>query len=67
MWTGSLPAGRKGLVGGTRDGPFNPPTVMVDVTPRMPAFDEEVFGPYSGCHHLHRDPGVPVLTRAPRS
>jgi benzaldehyde dehydrogenase (NAD) len=32
-------------VGGSRDGLFYRPTVLTGVTPGMPAFDEEIFGP----------------------
>ncbi|NPT46350.1 aldehyde dehydrogenase family protein [Paraburkholderia sp. 1N] len=37
--------GAKVLAGGSRDGLFFKPTVMVDVAPGMPAFEEEIFGP----------------------
>jgi benzaldehyde dehydrogenase (NAD) len=41
----SLRKGARILAGGSRDGVFFKPTVMVDVAPGMPAFDEEIFGP----------------------
>ena len=44
----SLDAGARCLLGGAvPDGPgfFYPPTVLTDVAPGMPAFDEELFGP----------------------
>ena len=44
----SISAGAKLLLGGeVPDGPgaFYPPTLLTDVTPGMPAFDEETFGP----------------------
>ena len=41
----SLAMGAKLLTGGTFDGLFYRPTVLTDVTPEMPAFREEVFGP----------------------
>jgi len=44
----SVAAGARLLLGGTvPDGPgaFYPPTVLADVAPGMPAFDEETFGP----------------------
>jgi succinate-semialdehyde dehydrogenase/glutarate-semialdehyde dehydrogenase len=44
----SIAKGAKRLLGGTiPDGPgaFYPPSVLTDVRPGMPAFDEEVFGP----------------------
>jgi benzaldehyde dehydrogenase (NAD) len=43
--TESVKLGAKLLVGGTRDGLFFAPTVLTGVTPGMPAFDEEIFGP----------------------
>ena len=44
----SLQRGAKLLLGGQiPEGPgaFYPPTVLTDVAPRMPAYDEELFGP----------------------
>jgi benzaldehyde dehydrogenase (NAD) len=41
----SLAMGAKLVTGGTYDGLFYRPTVLTDVTPEMPAFREEVFGP----------------------
>ncbi|SLN69452.1 Succinate-semialdehyde dehydrogenase [NADP(+)] 1 [Aquimixticola soesokkakensis] len=44
----SVTAGAKLLCGGDvpeRDGAFYPATVLVDVTPGMPAYDDEIFGP----------------------
>ncbi|WP_129767790.1 aldehyde dehydrogenase family protein [Streptomyces sp. L-9-10] len=41
----SLSRGARALVGGSRDGLFFEPTVLTDVAPGMPAFDEEIFGP----------------------
>jgi succinate-semialdehyde dehydrogenase/glutarate-semialdehyde dehydrogenase len=46
--TRSVAAGARCLLGGAvPDGPgaFYPPTVLTDVTPGMPAYDEELFGP----------------------
>ncbi|MCB1056231.1 MAG: NAD-dependent succinate-semialdehyde dehydrogenase [Acidobacteria bacterium] len=46
--TKSVAAGARCLLGGeVPDGPgaFYPPTVLVDVGPGMPAYDEELFGP----------------------
>ncbi|WP_026181106.1 NAD-dependent succinate-semialdehyde dehydrogenase [Demetria terragena] len=37
--------GAKVALGGTRDGAFFAPTVLTDVTPENPAFQEEFFGP----------------------
>jgi succinate-semialdehyde dehydrogenase/glutarate-semialdehyde dehydrogenase len=44
----SVAAGARLLCGGVRPGGpgcFYPPTVLADVEPGMPAFDEETFGP----------------------
>lgn len=44
----SIAAGARCLLGGEvpdRSGAWYPPTLLVDVTPGMPAFDEELFGP----------------------
>ena len=41
----SVEAGAELLTGGTADGPFYAPTVLSRVTPDMPAFHEEIFGP----------------------
>ncbi|MGU7774636.1 aldehyde dehydrogenase family protein [Burkholderia sp. MR1-5-21] len=41
----SAASGARVLAGGSRNGLFYEPTVIVDVAPGMPAFDEEIFGP----------------------
>lgn len=41
----SVEMGAKILVGGKRDKAFFEPTILGDVTPDMPAFKEETFGP----------------------
>lgn len=41
----SLEMGAKLLLGGERNGAFYQPTILSNVTPGMPVFDEEVFGP----------------------
>jgi succinate-semialdehyde dehydrogenase/glutarate-semialdehyde dehydrogenase len=41
----SVEMGAKILLGGKRDGAFFQPTILSEVTPEMPAFTEEVFGP----------------------
>lgn len=41
----SLAMGAKLVTGGTYDGLFYRPTVLTGVTPQMPAFREEIFGP----------------------
>jgi len=46
--TESIKKGARCLLGGNippGDGAFYPPTVLTDVKPGMPAFDEEIFGP----------------------
>lgn len=41
----SLNAGARSLTGATHDGRFYRPTVLMDVTPDMLAFSDEIFGP----------------------
>ena len=41
----SCAQGARLLTGGKRDGLYYEPTVLADVRPGMPAFDEEIFGP----------------------
>lgn len=41
----SVAQGARLLAGGARDGRFYPATVLADVTPAMPAWNEETFGP----------------------
>jgi benzaldehyde dehydrogenase (NAD) len=41
----SVDAGARIVTGGTADGLFLRPTVLAEVTPDMPAFAEEIFGP----------------------
>lgn len=41
----SVAAGAKILIGGKRQGAYFEPTVLVDVTEKMPVFKEETFGP----------------------
>jgi benzaldehyde dehydrogenase (NAD) len=43
--TGSTEAGARLAAGGTYEGLFYQPTVLSDVTPEMPAYADEVFGP----------------------
>jgi len=43
--TSSVDAGARLAAGGTFDGLFYRPTVLGDVTPTMPAYAEEIFGP----------------------
>lgn len=41
----SVAAGATVLCGGVRDGSFYGPTVLTDVAPGMPAYEQELFGP----------------------
>lgn len=41
----SVKQGAKILLGGNQKGSFHEPTILGDVKPGMPAFDEETFGP----------------------
>lgn len=41
----SIKMGARLLAGGTSNGRFYPPTVLAGVTPDMPVFREEIFGP----------------------
>jgi benzaldehyde dehydrogenase (NAD) len=43
--TESVDAGAHLVTGGTYEGLFYRPTVLTDVTPEMPAFRQEIFGP----------------------
>ncbi len=43
--TAAVKAGARVIVGGKRKGSFIDPTVLTNVTPDMPIFKEEVFGP----------------------
>lgn len=41
----SLEKGAKLVLGNSKDGAYFEPTILTDVVPGMPAFDEETFGP----------------------
>ena len=41
----TIAQGARLVTGGTPHGPFYPATVLADVTPSMPAFNQEIFGP----------------------
>jgi benzaldehyde dehydrogenase (NAD) len=43
--TPAVRAGARVATGGRHDGLFYAPTVLTDVTPQMPVFTEEIFGP----------------------
>lgn len=49
----SLAKGAKLRSGGERDGVFFQPTVVTDVRPGMPLFDEEIFGPIAAVTVFH--------------
>ncbi|WP_062516588.1 aldehyde dehydrogenase family protein [Demequina gelatinilytica] len=44
--------GARVLCGGTRDGSFFEPTVLVDVAPGTDAYEEELFGPVAVVHRV---------------
>lgn len=48
----SVKKGASILTGGKRDGTYFEPTVLGDVTPDMPVFTEETFGPAIGITHF---------------
>lgn len=56
--------GAKVLTGGTRDGLFFKPTVVVDVMPGMAAFDEEIFGPIAPVTTFRSDAEAVELANA---
>lgn len=41
----SIEMGAKLVIGGNRKGPFYEPTILTNVTTKMPVFNEETFGP----------------------
>ena len=54
----SVEAGARCLVGGTNPGgagAFYPPTVLTDVRPGIPAYEEELFGPVAAILPVHDD------------
>lgn len=62
----SVRQGANVLTGGTADGLFFPPTVLVGVTPDMPAFSEEIFGPVAPITVFdHDDEAVALLNASP--
>lgn len=59
----SVEAGARILLGGQkpdRPGAWYPPTVLADVTPGMPAFDEETFGPVAALIRV-KDEGEAIV------
>lgn len=51
----TLRAGAQALTGATHEGLFYRPTVLTGVTPDMPAFHEELFGPVAPITIFHND------------
>jgi succinate-semialdehyde dehydrogenase/glutarate-semialdehyde dehydrogenase len=67
--TESVAAGARVLVGGTLpegSGWYYPPTVLADVMPGMPAFDEETFGPLAAVSVAESDEAALGLANASR-
>ena len=62
----SVSKGAKLLAGGTRDGLFFNPTVLVDVAPGMPAFEEEIFGPVAAVTVFKNDDEAVTLANQNR-
>jgi benzaldehyde dehydrogenase (NAD) len=60
----SVAQGAKLVVGGTNDGLFFSPTVLAGVTPEMPAFAEEIFGPVAPVTIFRDDDEAVVLANA---
>lgn len=60
----SVKAGAKVFTGGTRDGLFVRPTVLTGVTPDMPAFAEEIFGPVAAVTSFGTDDEAIELANA---
>jgi benzaldehyde dehydrogenase (NAD) len=62
----SVRAGAKVVTGGTHDGLFVRPTVLVDVTPDMPVYTEEVFAPVAPVVVVDTEAQALQLTNATR-
>jgi benzaldehyde dehydrogenase (NAD) len=60
----SVDAGARIVTGGTADGLFLRPTVLAEVTPDMPAFAEEIFGPVAVITTVHDDDEAVRLANA---
>src|SRR4051794_2216634 len=64
--TGSVEAGAELVTGGTYDGLFYQPTVLAAVTPDVPAFSSEIFGPVAPVTVFHDlDEAVRLATATP--
>ncbi len=60
----SIAAGARVVEGGTYDGLFYRPTVVVDVTPEMPIWEEEIFAPIAPVLAVDSDEEALELTNA---
>jgi succinate-semialdehyde dehydrogenase/glutarate-semialdehyde dehydrogenase len=63
----SVARGARRVLGGTvpsGPGAFYPPTVLLDVTPGMPAFDEETFGPVAAVVRARDEDDAVALANA---
>ena len=60
----SVAMGATLVTGGTADGLYYPPTVLRDVTPEMPAFTEELFGPVAPVTAFRTDDEAVELANA---
>jgi benzaldehyde dehydrogenase (NAD) len=60
----TIAKGAKILTGGSRKGLFFEPTVITGVTPGMPAFDEERFGPIAVITTFRNDEEATTLANA---
>jgi len=61
---GSVAAGARVVTGVRADGPFYPATVLADVTPEMPVFAEETFGPVAPVITFSDDEQAVLLANA---
>jgi len=57
----SVAMGARLLTGGTHEGLFFRPTVLADVTPEMPAFQEEIFAPVAPITVVDSDEEAVIL------
>ncbi|MQA74426.1 MAG: aldehyde dehydrogenase family protein [Solirubrobacterales bacterium] len=60
----SVSQGATALTGGTHEGLFYSPTVLGDVTPSMPAFTDELFGPVAPVTSFRDDADAVELANA---
>jgi benzaldehyde dehydrogenase (NAD) len=62
--TETVAKGAKVVTGGSRNGLFFEPTVIIGVTPGMAAFDEEIFGPVAPITTFRNDEEAIALANA---